>query len=205
MGGYFRHGQPSAERKEVTINAEQLRDGIFALRTRRFGSVAECMVKRLLKFSQGRNLFHDLYDDSQRHRIEVKFSVVQKKAERTITKETVVRCVEEAIAEKRMVAFSEWQQHEFDCNIQQVKRREFDVLYYGLFFSDCIKIFRIESQDIKENSRGGLIYYSDFQHKGNVGEGQFHINTRTFQAHLDHHLHKTLTYEQLLQPLTSGS
>jgi hypothetical protein len=122
------------------MNGEKLRDGIFALRTRRFGSVAECMMKRLLQCSAGRSLFHDLYDDSLHHRIEVKFSVVQKKAEQTVTEETVLRCIEEATAEERMVAFSDWAQHEFDCNIQQVKRAEFDVLYYGLFFSDCIKI-----------------------------------------------------------------
>jgi hypothetical protein len=154
------------------------------------------------ELSLGRNLFHDLYDDSLHHRIEVKFSVVQKKAERTITKETVVRCIEEATAERRMVSFAEWPQHAFDCNIQQVKRKEFDVLYYGLFFSDCIKVFRIESKDIRENQRGGRIFYSAFQHKGNVGEGQFHINPRTLQIHLDHYLHQTFTYDELLRLLT---
>ena len=184
------------------MDGEKLRDGIFALRTRRFGSVAECMVKRLLNCSLARNLFHALYDDALHHRIEVKFSVVQKKAERSVTEQTVVRCIEESTAEKRMVSFSEWQKHEFDCNIQQVKRKEFDVLYYGLFFSDCIKIFRIERKNIKENRRGGQIYYSDFQHKGNEGEGQFHINPRTLQVHLDHYLHKTLTYDELRQLLT---
>src|SRR5438552_1343138 len=184
------------------MDGEKLRDGIFALRTRRFGSVAECMVKRILKCSLARNLFHDLYDDALHHRIEVKFSVVQKKSERTVTEQTVVRCIEEATAEKRMVAFSEWQQQDFDCNIEQVKRKEFDVLYYGLFFSDCIKIFRIESKQIKENRRGGRIHYSDFQHKGNVGEGQFHINPRTLQVHLDHYLDKTLSYNELLRLLT---
>ncbi len=104
-----------------------------------------------------------------------------------------------------MVAFSEWQKHEFDCNIQQVKRAKFDVLYYGLFFSDCIKIFRIESKDIKENRRGGVIYYSDFQHLGNVGEGQFHVNKKTLQIHLDHYLHQTLTYDELHELLISDS
>lgn len=184
------------------MDAEKLRDGIFALRTRRFGSVAECMIKRILNCSLAQSLFHDLYDDALHHRIEVKFSVVQKKAERTVTEETVVRCIEEATAQKRMVAFPEWPRHQFDCNIQQVKRTEFEVLYYGLFFSDCIKIFRIESTYIKENLRGGRIYYSDFQHKGNVGEGQFHINPTTLQVHLDHYLYKTLTYDELYQLLS---
>jgi hypothetical protein len=99
------------------------------------------------------------------------------------------------------VAFSEWKKHKFDCNIQQVKRAEFDVLYYGLFFSDCVKIFRIESQEIKENLKGGRIYYSDFQHKGNIGEGQFHVNSQTLQIHLDHYHHKTLSYDELYKLL----
>jgi len=36
------------------------------------GSVqfAECMIMRLLKYSKGRILFHDLYDDQLNHRIE---------------------------------------------------------------------------------------------------------------------------------------
>jgi hypothetical protein len=187
------------------MDGETLRDGIFALRTRRFGSVAECMIKRLLKCSQARSLFHDLYDDALQHRIEVKFSVVRKKAEKTVTEETVLRCIEEATAEERMVAFADWRQYEFDCNIQQIKRTEFDVLYYGLFFSDCIQIFRLESIEIKENENGGRIDYSDFQHKGNIGEGQFHLNPRMLQTHLNHYLYKTLTYDQLYELLAEVS
>lgn len=100
-----------------------------------------------------------------------------------------------------MVASSEWKQHKFDCNIQQVRRAEFDVLYYGLFFSDCVKIFRIERQDINENSKGGRIFYSDLQHKGNIGEGQFHVNSKTLQVHLDHYLYRTLSYDELYKLL----
>ncbi len=139
------------------MDGQKLRDGIFALRTRRFGSVAECMVKRLRKYGKAKSLFHDLFDEKASRRIEVKFSTVLKKAEQTVTEESVLKCIEDATAEKRMVAFVDWEQAQFDCNIQQVKRREFDVLYYGLFFSDFIKIFRIESSEIKENSHGGAI------------------------------------------------
>ena len=184
------------------MDGEKLRDGIFALRTRRIGSVAEYMIRRLLKYSRGRSLFHDLYDERRRRRIEVKFSIVQKKAKTPLTEDTVLTCIEEAVAEKRMVAFSEWKKYKFDCNIQQVKRVEFDVLYYGLFFSDCIKIFRIESRELKENLRGERIYYSDFQHKGNIGEGQFHINSKTLQIHLDHYHYKTLSYDALYKLLS---
>ncbi len=183
------------------MDGETLCDGIFSLYTRRFGTVAEFMVKRLEKCGKARNQFHDLYDDIRHHRVEVKFSVVRRKAETPISEETVLRCIEEATSAKRMVAFSEWKGSEFDCNIQQVKRREFDVLYYGLFFSDCVKIFRIKSATIRENSAGGRIHYSDFQHKGNIGEGQFHINQDTLQTHLDNYLYRTLTYDQLYELL----
>jgi hypothetical protein len=62
-----------------------------------------------------------------------------------------------------------------------------------MFFDDCIKIFYIEPQDIDAS-----IGYGDKQHKGNVGEGQFHITEKTLQTHLDRHLVKTLSYSELL-------
>lgn len=187
------------------MDGEVLRNGIFALRTRRFGSVAECMVKRLRKYGKAKSLFHDLFDEKSGQRIEVKFSAVMKKAERKVTEETVLKCIEEATAENRMVAFANWEQNQFDSNIQQIKRGEFDVLYYGLFFSDCIKIFRIESKMILERTDGGNIGYSDKQHKGNRGEGQFHISEKTLQIHLEKYLHKSLTYSELYKLLSSDS
>jgi len=179
------------------VDGKTLRDGIFALFTRRLGSVAEFMIKRLVRCGRARNQFHDLYDDAAKQRIEVKFSVVRRKSETAISEETVLQCIEEATAEQRMVAFAGWQGVQFDCNIQQVKGAEFDVLYYGLFFSDCVKIFRIEKSAIIEDSDGGVIHYSDKQHKGNVGEGQFHINRDTFETHLENYLYKSLSYDEL--------
>ena len=89
--------------------------------------------------------------------------------------------------------FGSWQQCSFDCNIQQVKRTEFDVLYYGLFFADCVQIFRIDSSQI-----GLGIGYSDKQHKGNVGEGQFHIHERSLVVHLAKYHYQRLSYSELL-------
>jgi hypothetical protein len=129
---------------------------------------------------------------------------VQQKATCTVTDETVLACIEHAIAEREPVLFSGWQNNRFDCNIQQVKRREFDALYYGLFFSDCVQIFRIKSSDIRIRAKGGNIGYSDKQHKGNVGEGQFHITEKNLQTHLDKYFHKTLSYDQLYQLLAAN-
>jgi hypothetical protein len=183
--------------RRLAMNGDALREGIFFLNTRRFGTVAELIVKRLVKLGKGRSLFHDLYDDVASKRVEVKFSRVLKKSLTLITEATLLRCIEEATSEERMVSFEHWQTTEFDCNIQQIKRREFDVLYYGLFFSDCVAIFHIGSEQI-----GPQIYYSDRQHKGNIGEGQFHINQDTLQIHLSNYLYQTLTYDKLLELLS---
>ncbi len=178
------------------MNGNQLREGIFSLYTRRFGRVAELMIKRLLSLEEGRNIFHDLYDDTLKHRVEVKFSVVRSKSETKLNEGTVLQCNKEAVSENRMITFAGWENAVFDCNIQQIKKTEFEILYYGLFFYDTVVIFRINSEEIGPN-----INYSDKQHKGNIGEGQFHINQKTLQIHLDYYRYKTISYEELAQIL----
>jgi hypothetical protein len=45
--------------------------------------------------------------------------------------------------------------------------------------------------------------YSDRQHKGNVGEGQFHITQKNLQSHLGKYFNKTLSYDELYQLLAA--
>jgi hypothetical protein len=90
------------------MDGNTLRDGIFALHTRRFGSAAEVMIGRLIQCGRARNLFHDLYDDAAQRRIEVKFSRVQRSAETYISEETVLKCIEEATSLQRMMRFAQW-------------------------------------------------------------------------------------------------
>lgn len=52
---------------------KEFRDGIFALRTRRFGTVAELMIEALYSFTKSHNQFHDRYDEVGHQRIEIKF------------------------------------------------------------------------------------------------------------------------------------
>jgi hypothetical protein len=174
------------------MNSDNLKDGIFNLNTRRFGTVAEVMIRRMFKLGRSKNQFHDLYDDLENHGVEVKFSTVRKKNGRVITEESVLQCISDELSSIRQINFSEWQKYEFDCNIQQIKRDQFEILYYGLFFSDVVVIFRIKSDEI-----GDQIYYSNKQHKGNEGEGQFHMNEKTLQIHIKNYLYQVLSYEEL--------
>lgn len=174
------------------MTPEQLRDGIFSLNTRRFGTVAEIMVKKLKSLGKAQNLFHDLFDNTTNQRIEVKFSRVGQNLEK-LTESNLLESIKKELGTDRRVNFTNWSNHKFLCNIQQVKRTEFEVLYYGMFFDDCVKIFRITPSQIDST-----IGYADKQHKGNVGEGQFHITEKNLQSHIDRFYVQTLTYKELL-------
>ena len=177
---------------------DEFRDGIFALRTRRFGTVAEIMIKRLYNFEESGSLAFDKKNKDTNERIEVKFSTVMKENDDKIRDNNVIeQCIKGNLANRAMSS-SDVGTYAFDCNIQQVKRKEFDVLYYGLFFADQIEIFRMKSSEIL-----GCPGYSDKQHRGNEGEGQFHLNQDNISYHRKQHLQRTLTYEELYKLLES--
>ena len=175
---------------------EQLRNGIFALNTRRFGTVAEHLIKILANTNWGKDFSHDLYDEKTNLRIEVKFSRALKANPKTIQETNIIEEIINADDSKRMFASTEWQEHKFDCNIQQIKKRQFDILYYGIFFSDKVQIFKITPDRINKDIR-----YSDKQHFGNKGEGQFHLNNATYQYHLKNFMEAELTYDEVLNLL----
>jgi hypothetical protein len=130
---------------------EQLRNGIFALNTRRFVTVAEHLIKILANTNWGKDFSHDLYDEKTNLRIEVKFSRALKANPKTIQETNIIEEIINADDSKRMFASTEWQEHKFDCNIQQIKKRQFDILYYGIFFSDKVQIFKITPDRINKD------------------------------------------------------
>lgn len=170
----------------------EFRDGIFALRTRRFGTVAEIMIKHLYDLDEAGSLAFDKKTKDTDQRIEVKFSTVMKENDAKIRDNNVIEQCKKANLSNRAMKSDDVSTCSFDCNIQQVKRNEFDVLYYGLFFADQIEIYRMESSEIL-NCPG----YSDKQHRGNEGEGQFHLNQDNIKYHREHHLQRILKYDEL--------
>lgn len=181
----------------MTNEIREFRDGIFALRTRRFGSVAELMIEALYNLAQPSNQFHDRYDEVDRQRVEIKFSTVMKENEEVISRLNCIDQCKKANFGNRVLSSTDMYNCDFDCNIQQVKRLEFDVLYYGLFFADRIAIFKMSSNEILS-----CLGYSDKQHKGNKGEGQFHLNRNTINYHMQQHFVQWLTYEELYSMLS---
>lgn len=181
--------------------ARLLRDALFRLNTRRFGAVAELIIKKLKALSGPQSVFHDLFDPRTKQRIEVKFSTVLAKWSEPMREDNLLQVLQAAMSEERVVSFSNWEASLFDCNVQQVKPAEFDTLYYGLFFHDCVLVFHCHSSEVER-----MPGWSDKQHKGNQGEGQFHLTNKNLAEHLTRHLHLKLSYQELAALLfTQGS
>lgn len=101
---------------------KEFRDGIFALRTRRFGTVAEIMIKHLYNMSEAHNLAFDKYSETE-GRVEVKFSTVMKENDDKIRDTNVIeQCKKANLANRAMVSDDIDKGIPFDCNIQQVSR-----------------------------------------------------------------------------------
>lgn len=177
------------------MDVKTFRDNLFQMNTRRFGTVMELIIKNLTGTIPSTNIYYDLNTDVGT-KIEVKFSRVEKRHRTTIDENNVLDVIENEGLSVRLFPFGEWRQHEFTCNIQQIKKSEFDVLFYGLLFADRVLVFMAEPKHIDSNMK-----YSDKQHKGNTGEGQFHITHSTLQYHLDNHLFATLSYTDVLKLL----
>lgn len=154
-----------------------------------FGELAQLMIKELEKFTPANGKYFDLFN-SDNQKIEVKFSRAKKKLKPLKNSNIIDLCLNSA-SDSRVLTEADAANITFDCNIQQIKPFEFDILYYGIFFKDKIVIFTVQSDDVP-NMPGYSI-----QHKGG-SEYQFHINRSNYAKHKKEHFYKELTYPELL-------
>ena len=112
--------------------------------------------------------------------------------------DNVLELCEKAANSIRAICSDEAEKEKFACNIQQVKPKEFDILYYGIFFDDKIEIFSAKKTQISR-----MPNYSKKQHKGNKGEGQFHIKNKNIAQHRKKYKKDVMTYEELYELLKS--
>ena len=59
-----------------------------------------------------------------------------------------------------------------------------------------------DKMSAETNEITSMLGYSDFQHKGNEGEGQFHLNQDNIEYHRKHHLQRILKYAELYNLLS---
>lgn len=178
----------------------ELRDLIFSLHTRKFGNVGEKLIEKVLielgfVVSKSGNLSYDRSVDNKKD--EIKCSRVLGKSVLDLENQNIIEALQNHQSE-RNINFEDCQNIEWDCNIQQIKTDCFDTLWYGLFFDDKVVLFKITNKQILEDKN---ISYSPKQHRGNEGEGQFHITNKNIKYHLDTYSIKVLNYNEVYEKL----
>jgi hypothetical protein len=178
----------------------KLRDVIFSLHTRKFGNVVEKLVETILiEFGfivkKSTDLSYDRQINSSND--EIKGSRVLGKSVLNLENENIIESLFSHDT-NRFVNIENSSETEWDCNIQQIKLELFNTLWYVLFFGDCVAVFKIERDNISNDKN---ISYSNKQHRGNEGEGQFHVTNKNIKYHLDNFLVKTITYNEVYNKL----
>ena len=176
----------------------EVRNGLFLASSRTY---AEQYIEPLIREKFG--LSEPLTDDYDAlglggEKYEIKSSKVLKVSENTkASKRLLSRILYENsnISLNRLVKFSEAESASYLANIQNVKRDHFSKLIYVLLFEDCIKIFVIESTDIK---KGTVPSWSDKHGRYDAlgKSGQFPITKSTIKTHLDKYLVETMSYQE---------
>ena len=77
-------------------------------------------------------------------------------------------------------ALSDSEDRPFDMNFQQIKPKCCDVFVWIGVWRDTIKYWVLSSDEVAKSK-----YYSTGQHRGNVGEGQLHVNRENIQDFSD--------------------
>jgi hypothetical protein len=187
---------------EPPMNSNELmmRDAIFSLHTRKFGNVVEKLVESILQefgfiVERPTDLSYDRTIDKNKD--EIKGSRVLGKCVLDLDNGNIVESLL-SHEKNRYISLSKSSENTWDCNIQQIKTYLFDTLWYVLFFGDCVAVFKITADEIITNKN---ISYSNKQHRGNEGEGQFHVTEKNINYHLNNYLVKQITYTEVYNKL----
>ena len=169
------------------------RDGILSLNTRQFGNVVEILIRFINKQKYSKVMLFDSFDIDNK-KIEIKASRVYKKNVLKLNEKNLYDLITSNSNKNRLIKQSSITKNKFDCNIQQIKTELFDELFYVLFFYDLVEMFKISKENILNDEN---IYYCNKQHRGNIGEGQFHINNKSYSYHKEKYFECSFTYDKL--------
>ena len=179
-----------------------LRDAILNFKSAHFGIFNEKFVELFLRYY---GLIVESPDDSSYDR-KIDKSKDEIKGARAYEKLPTMDFIDESIIYEtaikygihELAPFDKRDESNFDCNIQQIKPELFEDLYYSLYFWDKVLIFKVSRDQMLEDK---VLGYNDKQHRGNEGEGQFHIKKDKIEHHLKNYLLGELTYKELYKLL----
>lgn len=82
----------------------------------------------------------------------------------------------------------------FDMNFQQIKTKCADVFIWVAAWRDNIKYWVLSASEVKNNK-----YFSKGQHRGNIGEGQLHLNQNNISEFGKYEVKSTAIKEAIIK------
>ena len=174
---------------------------LLSMNNRKLGIVSELIIQQLGKF---RPIGHKHCNmiDCYNNRCEVASSIVRQKRRKKnpITEDNLLDILltynnsyDDVCDAKSAIRGTK----HFDVNINHLRIGKFDYLYYMLYFSDMVMIFRISHADLMNEG-----FFSNKQTGTSTNEGQFHITEKSLHYHIDNYLINILNYETLIAVLS---
>ncbi|BBM88868.1 hypothetical protein COTS27_00555 [Spirochaetota bacterium] len=157
------------------IKESSIKESLVNLRTLQFSTVGRMIVCKRYNFQQAKSGF--MLKDKDKDILVRSSLVLRKVADKEKIKKDSTGVIHKLSNYpspiKRLVKSSS--NDDFNCNIQHLKLKEFNVLYYLLFFYDIIEIFKVNSNDITN-----IPTYSLTQLKDKPDVSRFHIDRESY-------------------------
>lgn len=155
--------------------------------------MVEIIVASINNLKQSDDNSHDRFCPQLNQRIEVKG--VRAFSKNRDDKINIAEWMLQENSSKSLVCDNDKLKEKWSGGICQIKPDCFDILFYASFFHDKAYFFSITAEELIAYKK-----YSKKQHRGG-NMGQFHLDPKTIQYHIDNHSFCVLSYAQLVQIL----
>lgn len=165
---------------KTALSSTGFRDQIFKLKPRSFHSFVKNIIPKVVDSCQSTN------------HISFHFFRAMIRPSKIITVADLLNAILNETPKERMFKSQEWKTIPFECRVKCKSKKENSTLYYGIFYSDSIFIFKLNP-----NINNKKVKHVVSERTGIENDVRFHLNNSTYQFHLDNFLEKKLSYKEL--------
>ena len=164
-------------------------NNLFMLSARPFGDVGEKIVNLVVpNLKERKDPTHDA--SCEQNKIEIKCS----RARISKKVNSLTDLLTENYSSQKASLSDIRENPKIGCIFEHVKIRYFDILYYAIFTSSSILLFKISSEDLVNDKK---ISFCNKQTRDAFGDGQFHVKKSNIDHHLENYLVKIVKYEEI--------
>jgi len=187
--------EENLKHKDFTNNIDAMISNIVAMSPKKIGTFLEDILQYHFNIEDNGNVNSENDGKKDGKNIEIKCSRViydnigehEDKYEYLINSKKTLLSIDKLLTDKK-----------YDCNMQQVKPGYFDEIYYTILTQEGFIVFKMTSDQVLTDKN---ITYSDKQHRGNTGEGQFHLKKSNIEYHINTYMIDTISWKTVIEVL----